>query len=433
MHPDAPFLALLTSDSIPALPRVVHDAWRCQGAPNARDLFEWSPEALAEALGVPEDDLAPLLALRARLPSARALIDRLAAEGVTLVTARERAYPRAARETLGADAPPVLWLAGSRDPLARGPVAIVGERDAPMDALALARETAIALAREGRSVLTGVATAFERAVLQVTLAESGGSAVAVVHYGLARALPNLRLWRQGISEGRLLLLSHTHPEAPWEPRHEEIGGALLAGLADRVVLVGGGAPATADRCARQALRLRRPLFVRTDEEPATAALLAGGAHVLVEPIRVDLVLAALPLNRDQDVDPAAQPVGEAPPEVVEVTPGPARATDGRRAQTRRSSPSKPIAPPSPPETAPPADLLEAALLRHLTGKRRPTGKGALVRALAVEEAALDRVLLALIAQGHVVQRPHRAGVAYGLADPPGAGTGAFQLSIFSQE
>ncbi len=420
MHADAPFLALLTALPAGAIPQTARGAWHRQGALQPRDLFEWSPEALAEALGVPESDLEVLLALRARLPEARALVARLAAEGVVAVTARERAYPRNLREALGAQAPPLLWLAGSREPLLRGPVAVLGERDAPADAVELAREVAMVLTREGRSVLAGVATAFERSLLQATLSEPGGTAVAVAHYGIARALPNLRLWRQAMREGRLLLLSHTHPEAAWEPRLEEIGGAVLAGLAERMVLVGGGEPGAADRGAWQALRLGRPLFVRSGDDQATAALLAAGAHVLVEPVRVDLVLMGGPGDQTEAREPRSGDAGEAP---------------GERAGAEgvsTSAPSPAIGPETAATTGMPVEKLEADLLRCLTRNRRPVGKGALIRALAVEEAALDRLLPILIGQGRVVQRPHRAGVAYTVTGDVAPAMGAFQPSLFGQ-
>src|SRR6185312_15436972 len=108
------------------LPTAVGAVGRRRGALQIRDLFEWEPAALAEALATAEDDLAPLLSLRAGLPRARALIQRLAEEGIALVTIGERAYPASLRDALGDEAPRALWLAGTRDPLSRGPVAIVG-------------------------------------------------------------------------------------------------------------------------------------------------------------------------------------------------------------------------------------------------------------------------------------------------------------------
>ena len=424
MHADAPFLALLTALPAGALPQAARDVWRRPGALQPRDLFEWSSEALAEALAVPELDLEPLLALRARLPEARTLVARLAAEGVTAVTTRERAYPRALREALGEEAPPLLWLAGSRDPLPRGPVAVLGERNAPADALELARDIAVALAREGRPVLTGVATAFERSLLQATLAEPGGTAVAVAHYGMARALPNLRPWRQAVREGRLLLLSHAPPEAPWEARLEEIGGVILAGLAERMVLVGGGEPAAADRAAWHTLRLGRPLFVRAGDDQATAALLAGGAHILVEPVRVDLLLLGNPAGqmgtREARFD-----------EVPEASPAPRRGAAKSGDGSNSFSPSGDMSGIES-TTSTPGEKLEANLLRCLTQNRRPVGKGALIRALAVEEATLDRLLPILIGQGRVVQRPHRSGVAYALPSDSAPVVSAFQPSLFGQ-
>ncbi len=393
MHPDAPFVALLTDLPAHALPASVSAVWRRRGALQIRDLFEWEPAALAEALAIPEDALAPLLALRAGLPRARTLIQRLTGEGISLVTVGERAYPSALRDALGDEAPRALWLAGARDPLSRGPIAIVGEREAPDDAVGEASDLARAAAGEGHSVLTGVATPIERAVLRAALAEPGGTAIGLSHYGIARALPNLQPWRQAIREGRFLLLSHAQPEAPWEPGREELGGAVLAGLADRLVLVQGGRPATADRCARLALGLGRPVFIRPRDEATAATLLAEGARVLSEPLGADLV-AALPARRGA------------------VAAEPTISSSGLNE-----------------EGAPPNDL-EEMVLRYLNGRRKPAGKGALLHALAIEEGVLDRALMRLMARGDVTQHSHRTGVAYTVTGAKGTGTGAFQLSIF---
>jgi hypothetical protein len=171
----------------------------------------------------------------------------------------------------------------------------------------------------------------------------------------------------------------------------------LTGMAERMVLVRGGRPGGAERCARLNLSLGRPVFmsVRGDDDSA-ASLLAAGGRLLPDPVGVGF-LTALPAR----------------PTVVAADPG---------------------IPPDPAREAPPsADSLEDIVLRYLTGKRRPTGKGALLRALAVEEAALDAALISLIGQGSVAQRLHRTGLAYIATDDEDAGTGAFQLSIFGTD
>jgi hypothetical protein len=75
------------------------------------------------------------------------------------------------------------------------------------------------------------------------------------------------------------------------------------------------------------------------------------------------------------------------------------------------------------------------VIRLLQRRRGTIGKGALLLALAVPEAALDRALAALIAQGKVAQRPHRTGIGYEAVkngDDDRRETG-FQLSLFGQE
>ncbi len=435
MQPEAVYWALLSSAQ-PALPAGLLDAWYAMGARSPRDLFEREPQALADLLEKPEHDLEPLLALRARLPQAQRLVERLAGEEIELVTARERRYPEALRAVLGTPTPPPLWLAGSLDLLARRPIAVLSSRDAPPGALEYARVLARGLALGGRPVLTGVATAIERAVLEAVLGESAGTAIAVLNQGITRALPDLRRhWRE-VRGGRVLLLSPAHPEAPWQPGLEDLRGVVLAGLAERIVLVHSGDDGAAGETARRALQEGRPLYVRTGEDDAVQALLEGGARPLPAQAEQAAAMVLAPERAEPELAGPARGKRAARTRVSSAVAAEEAETD--RAAAGQDEPSTPddLKVASEPHARIADGRIEEDLLRYLEFKRgKVVSKGKLLQALGVREADLDRALIALIAGGWIVQRSQRTGVGYSLVrtGEPTPPEGVFQLSLFGQE
>ncbi|MDB5076918.1 MAG: hypothetical protein JWO42_3097, partial [Chloroflexi bacterium] len=153
-------------------------------------------------------------------------------------------------------------------------------------------------------------------------------------------------------------------------------------------------------------------------------------------------IAALPAGQEDILDMPLPAASEQPdeqtstivvPEFTLLPPPPGR---GNRAAApaarRRPSPEAE----GPPAGLPPGVTLEEALLTCLTtAGGKVVGKGALLRTTGVEEAALDRALLSLIAARRIVQRTMRAGVGYVLADSesPETGVSTFQPSLFNQE
>jgi predicted Rossmann fold nucleotide-binding protein DprA/Smf involved in DNA uptake len=424
MQPEAAYWALLTGEGQQAARALADlvDAWHGAGNRSVRGLFEQAPEALAMLLGLNDEALAPLLALRPRVPQTVRLMEKLGREGVDLVTWWERRYPRVLKGSLGGTAPPVLWYAGSLDLLAGRPVAVFGGRDAGAEAIEFARALAAAVAGQGHPVITGVARVIERATLEAVLG-ADGTAIVVLGQGIARAQPDLRRLGPRIQDGKLLVLARLAPEVAWQPWLEESRGTLAVALAERVAVAqvseGGGTWAT----VQAACRLGRPLYVRQSEAEAHMTLVAQGGIAVPWPGEQDeLVRLALPAPVRQLREAAAPSRAEAG---LPETDGPAMETDR---EARAAADEQP--------DAAEIDNLEEALLRYLQrARRRAIGKGALLQVFPVREAALDRALVALITGGRVVQRPHRSGAGYAAVrdGQPEIGPSAFQMSLFGQE
>jgi DNA processing protein len=198
--------------------------------------------------------------------------------------------------------PEVLLVEGANCDALGGPrVAIVGTRAATPHGLRDARELGRFLARAGCAVVSGMAIGIDGAA-HLGVLDVDGPAVGVVATGLDVVYPRRhhvlfeRVRRQGclVSESGF----GTKPDASRFP----VRNRIIAGLADVVVVVEatvkGGARITAER----ALEYDRPVLAMpgSRRNPAAAgcnALLADGAHPLLDPSDVLVALGMTPGSR----------------------------------------------------------------------------------------------------------------------------------------
>jgi DNA processing protein len=191
--------------------------------------------------------------------------------------------------------PPVLFAEGDRADVFEGPrVAVVGTRAATPHGLADAREIGAVLASAGVTVVSGLAIGIDAAAHEGALA-AGGPVVGVVATGLDIVYPRRHdLLFQRVRRSGLLVSElgyGVQPRAQLFP----IRNRIIAGLADVVVVVEatarGGARITAERAAEYG----RPVLAvpgsrRNPSAAGTNALIADGAHPLLEPSDVLLAL-----------------------------------------------------------------------------------------------------------------------------------------------
>src|SRR5262245_22503206 len=221
----------------------------------------------------------------------------------TLTTRRTRVFVTGrAGYPIADDIPgrPAVLLGEGDDPgaLARPRVAIVGTRAATPHGLADARETGAVLAEAGVTVVSGMAIGIDGAAHQGALA-AGGAAVGVLATGLDIVYPR----RHGALFERVrragLLMSELGYGTQPRPGAFPVRNRIIALLADVVVVieatVRGGARITAER----ALEYGRPVLAmpgsrRNPAAEGTNALIADGAHPLLDPSDVVLALGLTP-------------------------------------------------------------------------------------------------------------------------------------------
>lgn len=180
--------------------------------------------------------------------------------GYQMVGILDEAYPSRLREIH--QAPPFLFAAGELLPDDQS-IAVVGSRNASERGLGISASIATALANDGITVLSGLATGIDAAAHTAALA-AGGRTVAIIATGITKQYPaaNRALQHEIMQEG--LLLSQFWPDAPPQKHNFLMRNAVMSGYGRATVVVEAGEQSGARAQARMAVEHGRPVIL-TDQ------------------------------------------------------------------------------------------------------------------------------------------------------------------------
>jgi DNA processing protein len=183
-----------------------------------------------------------------------------------------------------ADPPPVLWIRGNPDALARPAVAIVGSRAATPYALDVASRLAAELAGRGVAVVSGLARGVDSSAHKGTLG-AGGTTIAVLGSGVDCVYPpEHKNLAQAVAE-QGLVISELGPGGLPLAEHFPLRNRIISGISLAVVVVEAseksGSLITA-RCAMEQGRdvMAVPGSVLTGRNRGSHGLLKDGAKVV---------------------------------------------------------------------------------------------------------------------------------------------------------
>ena len=235
------------------------------GPVKLRQLLEHrgNPQRLYQAL--PEELTRMGLSERVRqalsdkdLQSARNILRRCEALGVTIFTLRDKAYPAALRQT--PDAPPVLYCLGALPESGRQPwIGVVGSREADQRGLQTARSLGAQITACGGIVVTGMAKGIDAEAAWGAL-DLDGPVVGVLGGGVDTVYPreNAALYEKAKRKG--CLLSEYPPGVTPNARHFPARNRIISALSDGVVVVQAAEHSGALITARWAADQGRDVF-----------------------------------------------------------------------------------------------------------------------------------------------------------------------------
>jgi len=185
-------------------------------------------------------------------------IQEWAQQGLRLLTVLDSDYPINLREVY--NRPPFLFVRGRLRAEDSRALAVVGTRSASEDGLALARQVASDLARQGVTVLSGMALGIDTAAHEAAL-QAGGRTVAVFGTGINRIYPraNKDLAARILQSGAHV--SQFWPDAPPTRFSFPMRNVVSSGMALGTVVVEANGTSGARMQARLCLEHGKRLFL----------------------------------------------------------------------------------------------------------------------------------------------------------------------------
>ncbi len=243
-----------------------------------------APAQALYATGLSPRLVESLLDVRARV-SLDAVWDRIQSLGIQVLTWESDAYPRRLREI--DQPPPVLYVVGDLQPQDEFAVAIVGTRRITAYGRQVAENIAAFLARNGLTVISGLARGVDSVAHKAAL-DAGGRTLAVLGNGVDRIYPpeHRKLAELIVQKGALISdypLGTPPDSLNFPPRNR-----IISGLAQAVVIVEAGERSGALITASFAADQGRDVFavpgnINAPQSAGTNKLIQQGAHPLVDP------------------------------------------------------------------------------------------------------------------------------------------------------
>ncbi len=248
-----------------------------------REAWEASPTALRE-LNFPKKVYDAFLRVRDAV-DLEAFLTSTAEKGITILTTSNEGYPHRLKSI--DNPPPVIYMLGEVIPPDEWAVAIVGTRKYSHYGREVAEEMAAFLARNGITVVSGLARGVDSIAHRASL-DAGGRTIAVLGSGVDNIYPpeNRNMAEEIILRGAVI--SDYPPGTPPDGINFPPRNRIISGLSLATVVVEAGERSGASITANYALEQGREVFavpgnIYSPQSKGTNRLIRNGAHPLLSP------------------------------------------------------------------------------------------------------------------------------------------------------
>ena len=215
---------------------------------------------------------------KAALELAEHLTSTVVRRGISVLTIADPGYPAGLLACLKRSAPPLLYLSGDRSVLDKPGIAVVGTRNPSRKAKRAARVCAGKIAAERFNLMSGYADGIDL-IGHIGALESGGTTTAILPHGILRFRRKPGFPDLDTCETRVVIVSEFAPDAPLSRHTALMRNRTICALAGAMLVIETRERGGAVNAGRNALRLRKPLFVAVGN---TARATPAGNRLLIK-------------------------------------------------------------------------------------------------------------------------------------------------------
>lgn len=219
-----------------------------------------------------------LQSLLSRGASMAFALEGWAKQGIKVLTRANKDYPKKIHKKIGDHRPPVFFAIGNLELLNKSGIGFVGSRSIDTNDQEFTQHKAQLAAKQGYVIVSGGAKGADQAAMLAAL-EQGGESIGILAESLLKAAAS-KVFREGLQNNRLLLLSSFYPEAGFNTGNAMARNKYIYALSDAAIVVKsdhskGGTWAGATENLKKNWT---PIWVRNSEHQGNQELIKLGAH-----------------------------------------------------------------------------------------------------------------------------------------------------------
>jgi DNA processing protein len=254
-----------------------------------------APAADLYAVNLPQKSIESLITTRKEIDPEE-IFEKITSNGIQIITRDDPEYPE--RLACIDQPPPVLYCRGTIKPEDRWSVALVGTRRVTSYGRQVTEQLATYLARNGITVVSGLARGVDGTAHQAVL-NNGGRTIAILGSGLDQIYPpeHRALAEKIIENGAII--SDYFPDTPPDAANFPPRNRIIAGLSLATVVIEAGEKSGALITATFAAEQGREVFavpgpIYAPQSKGTNRLISEGAQPMLSP---EDILEALNLKK----------------------------------------------------------------------------------------------------------------------------------------
>ncbi len=242
------------------------------------DLFDLKEEEISAEFSFPEKVVEGIIAAIELVPTIENDYFSLLDAGIEVIPFFSSDYPPALSESMGKNAPPLLYLFGSKNVLKQKGVAILGDRDVSERGEMIAYQAAREVARHDLVTVSGFASGVGMISHRAAM-ENGGTTTAILPCGIL----NLKMppfIQEVFNPDAAAIVSPFYPDAEANKFNAYIRNKIICGISQAVFIVEAPEEGGIFEAAKSAVKLKVPLFTtKYSEYPENAK---GNEIILTE-------------------------------------------------------------------------------------------------------------------------------------------------------